>query len=85
MAERIDFSWDADPNTEHYQLFEDDIMIVDNIVQPQFSLMMTNIAQGTHNYQVRGVNQFGEGQLSDPVTINFILPGQVTGLAYSIV
>jgi hypothetical protein len=84
MAERIDFSWNAGPNTDYYQLFEDDVMVVDNILQPQFSLMMTNIVQGTHNYQVRGVNQFGEGQLSDPVTINFILPVRVTGLRYSV-
>lgn len=86
MAERIDFAWAGDPaTTDYYQLFEDNVMVVDNIVEPRFSLMMVDIQQGTHDYQVRGVNQFGEGPLSDPVTINFILPVKVTGLVYTVV
>jgi len=85
MAERIDFSWDADPATDYYQLFEDGKLVVDNIAEPQFSLLMADVPQGEYSYQVRGVNQFGEGPLSDPVTINYILPGKPQNLRYSIV
>ena len=84
MAERIDFSWDAAENIDYYQLFEDGEMVVDAIGEPQFSLLMKYVEQGEHTYQVRGVNQFGEGALSDPVTINFILPAKVMNLQYSL-
>lgn len=84
MYERIDFSWNAGPNAAYYQLYENGVMIVDNIIQPQFSLLMADMVQGSYEYQVRGVNEFGPGPLSDPVTVNFILPAKVTGLKYSV-
>lgn len=84
MAEKISFKWDADDATEYYQLFEDGNLAADNIVEPNFDLLMTNVEQGTHSYQVRGVNDFGEGELSDSVEINYILPGKPLNLVYSI-
>lgn len=85
MASHINFSWDPASDTDYYQLFEDGALAVDDILEPTFSLLMSGIPQGTHQYQVRGVNQFGEGPLSDPVEINFILPAKVTNLVYSLV
>lgn len=85
MAERINFTWNSGPNSEFYQLFENGTLTVDNIVEPTFSLLMTDMVEGSYSYQVRGVNQFGEGPLSDPVVVNFIRPVKVTGLEYTIV
>ena len=85
MAEHINFTWDEDDNIDYYQLFEDGQKIVDNIVVPEFSLLMAEVEPGEHQYAVRGVNQFGEGPLSDPVTINFILPAKIQNLRFSIV
>lgn len=84
MATKIDFSWDADDNTEFYQLFEDGELIANNIYTPEFSLLMTNITQGLHSYQVRGVSEFGEGLMSDPLEINYLLPGKPMNLRYVI-
>lgn len=84
MATKIDFSWDADPQTDHYQLFEDGELVADNIVSPDFSLLLTNVEQGLHSYQVRGVGEFGEGDLSDPLEINYVLPGKPQNLRYQL-
>ena len=85
MAEKIEFTWDAAANVDHYQLFEDGTLAVDNIVTPSFSLLMANIEQGEHSYQVRGVNQFGEGGLSTAVIVNFILPAKVQNLRFTVI
>ena len=85
MASHINFKWIKATDIDYYQLFEDDVLVADNIMEPTFSLLMAGISQGLHQYQVRGVNQFGEGPLSDPVAINFILPAKITGLEYTLV
>ena len=83
MADRISFSWGADPNTDFFRLYEDGVAVVDNILVPTFDLMMTDIVEGSHDYQVEAVNQFST-QISDPVTINFTTVGKPV-LVYSIV
>ena len=84
MSDRINFAWDADDNINTYQLFEDGALIIDNIDYPNISLLMTDIEVGEHVYQVRGINQFGEGEFSDPVVINFTPPAKVQSLTYLI-
>ena len=83
MADRISFSWGADPNTDFFRLYEDGTVVADNIIVPTFDLMMVDIPQGIHVYQVEAVNQFSN-QLSDPVTINFTIVAKPV-LAYTIV
>ncbi len=91
MAEFINFKWQAAENVDRYELWEkapdqvDFAAAVTDIAGPNFSLDMSGFDQGAYQYKVRGVNQFGAGQFSDPVTVNFILPTKVLGLEYSIV
>jgi len=84
MSKKIEFQWQADGNTKFYQLFQDGELAVTSIVEPYFSLLMEGMSQGEYEFTVRGVNDFGEGPMSDPITINFILPGKILGLQYSI-
>ena len=83
MADRISFSWDADPNTDFFRLYEDGVIVADNIIVPTFDLMMVDIDTGNHDYQVEAVNQFSS-EISDPVTINFTIVAKPV-LAYTIV
>lgn len=91
MASRINFSWQAAQNVETYELWElkpgdaDFTEAILGINEPQFSLLMDGFVEGNYHYKVRGVNQFGEGPFSEPVTVNFILPTQVVGLDFTIV
>jgi len=88
MAEKISFVWDSNPAAEgvdFYQLFENGELVVSNITVTNFDLLMEGKAEGVYNYQVRAVNEFGQGPLSEVVTVDFLLPSQVVGLAYSLV
>lgn len=86
--EKISFVWDSNPAEEgvdYYRLFENDTLVVDNILATNFDLLMTDKPQGNYVYTVAAVNEFGQGPLSDPVNVNFILPSQVTGLQFTVV
>jgi len=90
MAERIEFSWTAAENVETYELWEkkpgdaDFYLVIDTINTPAFSLLMAGFVEGDYQYKVRGVNQYGEGPFSDPVTVNFVLPTKVMDLDFII-
>jgi len=88
MAEKISFVWDSNPAAEgvdYYQLFENGELVVDNITATNFDLLMAGKAEGRYDYQVGAVNEFGPGPLSEVVTVNFLLPSQVQGLAFTLV
>jgi len=70
MATAIDFKWPADPATDFFRLYEDGDVVADNIVEPYFSLLMVDIAEGEHSYEVEAINQFSNKK-SAPVIINF--------------
>lgn len=85
---KISFVWDSNPEEEgvdYYQLYEDGVLAVDNIAATNFDLIMDGKDQGAYLYSVAAVNEFGVGPQSDPVSVNFILPSQVTGLQFTVV
>ena len=66
----------------YYRLYEDDVLVVDNILEPTFTL--TNIENGTRVYTVTAVEGSLESAKSEPQTLNFIPPLAPTGLSITL-
>lgn len=88
---KIHFEWDESEGAEFYRLYQktpsgtDFVMAADNIVVPNFSLLMEGFEEGVHEFTVTANNQFVESGHSESVSVNFIIPQIPTNLHFSIV
>lgn len=80
MGAIIPFRWEQDEFATYYQLYEDGVLIADNLEQPSFDLDMEGKPFKSYSYQVRGVGPYGPGELSDPDVVDYVLPGKIMGL-----
>jgi hypothetical protein len=94
MAEKITFEWDSNVEAEgvdYYELFEkapaapEPVLVASNIGATFFDILMTDMAQGSYEYYLRSVNEFGTSAFTAPLTVNFILPSPPTNFRYSLV
>lgn len=79
----IPFKWDHDGGSNvYFRLYENDALIVDNIVEPHFDLAMKDKAYGDYDYHVTSVRKdFGiESLPSNTYTVNFTQPAAPTNL-----
>jgi len=74
---------DPEPNQVHFRLYENDVMIVDNIGEMKFSLLMEGKAQGTYTYEVDAVKYGIASDKSNSASINFTKPMAPENLAVS--
>lgn len=86
---RIEFSWTHEGRRENgdpvdvseltYRLYEFNSLIVDNIGELNFSLLMDDKDHGMYEYSVTAVDEMGlESEKSNSVTVVFIPPAAPT-------
>lgn len=85
MANRYHFQWDPVEGAEAYALIEDGGEIVPEIKVPEIDVLFTDVAAGTHIYQVRAYNATSEILSPELELIHDPLSGTVENFRYSIV
>jgi len=80
----FNFKWNHDSNTDTFRLYENDVMIVDNIKEPNFSLLMDDKPDGQYYYKVTSVNMYGESKPSPTVTRSLVRPKPPTNLQITV-
>ena len=94
MAKRITFTWTHGGQREsgepvdvaelEFRLYENGEMIVDNIGELQFSLLMDDKPNGVYKYEVTAVDRNGlESDPSNTIEVNFYPPAAPDGLTAS--
>jgi len=70
----------------HYKLYENGVPVLDNIGELSFSLDIPEITKDLYSYQISTVitKTNLEGELSDPVTVNFSKPLAPAGMSVSV-
>ena len=96
MARKIEFSWthegkrengdDIDVLSLSYRLYEGNELIVDDIGEMQFSLLMADKPYANYEYSVTAVDRSGlESERSNTVTVVFFPPAAPSGFTASFV
>lgn len=83
---RLVFEWDHQAsNGETFNLYENNILAVENIASLNFSLEMDNRDPGTYDFYVTSVDIATglESPPSEVVAVNFIQPEAPTNLRFS--
>lgn len=65
---------DPEPNQVTFRLYENDVVIVDNIGEMEFSLLMEEKEQGVYEYSVDAVKYGIASERSNSVSVNFTKP-----------
>jgi len=78
----IPFKWDHEGGDAYFRLYENGVLIVDDIAEPHFDLVMQDKAYGDYDYHVTAVRaDFDiESEPSNTHTVNFTQPATPTNL-----
>jgi len=87
MQPHVTIAWNhEDPNPElvKFKLYENGEMIIDEIAELNFVLLMTGKDYGEYTYQVQADKLGMLSDMSEPVTLNFTRPATPTNVTASL-
>lgn len=74
---------DPEPHQVTFRLYENDVVIVDNIGEMKFSLLMDEKAHGVYEYSVDAVKYGIASDRSNSAAVNFTAPAIPANLTVS--
>ncbi len=77
----VKLSWDLMPNTDSYRIYENDTFLTEVFINSYEKMALP----GETSYGITGVNERGEGNVSEVVVKVLELPSEPTNLAAEVV